>query len=701
MGAKVGFAKVFEHELHAIAERRVAVGQELPTAQSGAAPSADRGLVGLALSGGGIRSATFNLGLLQSLARNDSFKRFDYLSTVSGGGYIGSCLTSLLQSEKAGVGKEQFPFRFDGQTERAEVAHLRKHREYLAPRFGLLRTGAWRLLSTYLVGLLLSLTTVVSLIAFAASIGIWLYPAVFGVVAEAMGESAVEGAHLFDHPFDHGGVLFAPAMLSFVGWLACFGLAFFGIPAMVTLRVRRLLTGLQGSLLRASFVLLVLGAIPMIFAAVDEALGYPVLDDPAFWIAFLGSTLSLSRLGRLADAARSLRGRLSRWAVVAAAWLFAFLLVFAVLYFVWAARQDWDVVATFSGVIVLVLAFTTGANDFSMFWFYRDRLSEAYVVVRDDEAAPPRCADELRVTDARSKGAPIHLLGTTVNLPGDGELALRGRRADLFSVSPFFAGSERTGYRPTREWEEGKMTLASAMAISGAATNPQYGPSTSRPLAFLMGLFNVRLGAWVENPAREHRAIYRMRFFRRLLRFWPWYLVKELLGVVDSDSRLVNLSDGGHIENLGVYELLRRGCKLVVASDAGADPDRGFSDLGIALRLARIDLGVQVEFPPGALDMLVPDGKGISRAHVARGRIRYPLGDGTEEIGTFVYVKPGVVSKDPRDVHAYRVLNPDFPHESTVDQFFSEAQFESYRELGYRAGKEAIDVIRGKAGDVG
>jgi hypothetical protein len=696
MGAKVAFEKVFEEELRVLATRRADVGQELPRADR-ITPTTDHGLVGLALSGGGIRSATFNLGLLQAIARNDSFKKVDYLSTVSGGGYIGSCVTSLLQADHAGVGREAFPLRFDGKTERAEVAHLRRHREYLAPRSGLLRRDAWRLLSTYLVGLLLSLTTIVSLIAFFASIGIWLYPALFGVVAEAMGEAVVPAGHLFDHPFDHGGVLFAPAILCFFGWIGCFGLAFFGIPSAVGLRVRRVLTGLQGSLLRASAVLLLLGAIPMIFVAVDGALGYPVLDDPAFWAALLGSTLSLSRLGRLADAAKTLRGRVTRGAVVAAAWLFASLLIFAVLYVVWSARHDWDVVAGWSGAIVLVLAFTTGANDFSMFWFYRDRLAEAYVIARPDEQSPPRCADELRLADARSKGAPIHLLGTTVNLPGDEELALRGRRADLFSISPLFAGSERTGYRPVGEWEEGKMTLASAMAISGAAANPQYGPGTSRPLAFLMGLCNVRLGAWVENPAREQGAIFRARFSRRLLRFWPWYLVKELFGVVDSDSRLVNLSDGGHIENLGVYELLRRRCKLVIASDAGADPSRGFGDLGIALRLARIDLGAQVEFPKGALDALAPDSQGIAATHVARGRIRYPLPDGSDEIGTFVYVKPAVVARDPRDVHAYRARNPDFPHESTVDQFFSEEQFESYRELGYRAGKEAVDVIRGNA----
>jgi predicted acylesterase/phospholipase RssA len=63
-------------------------------------PSTKRGLVGLALSGGGVRSATFNLGLLQSLSKNKVLQYCDDLSTVSGGGYIGSCLTSLLANTK-------------------------------------------------------------------------------------------------------------------------------------------------------------------------------------------------------------------------------------------------------------------------------------------------------------------------------------------------------------------------------------------------------------------------------------------------------------------------------------------------------------------------------------------------------------------------------------------------------------------------
>jgi hypothetical protein len=58
--------------------------------------AADMELLGLALSGGGIRSATINLGILQGLARRGLLPRFDYLSTVSGGGYIGSCIDSWI-----------------------------------------------------------------------------------------------------------------------------------------------------------------------------------------------------------------------------------------------------------------------------------------------------------------------------------------------------------------------------------------------------------------------------------------------------------------------------------------------------------------------------------------------------------------------------------------------------------------------------
>ena len=117
------------------------------------------GLVGLALSGGGIRSATFNLGLLQALARQNILRYCDYLSTVSGGGYIGSCLSSLLDDSNNSVDRDKFPFRFGGQKipdERKEIKWLREHSNYLAIDTSFFGWDIWRMIGMYLSGLVLT-----------------------------------------------------------------------------------------------------------------------------------------------------------------------------------------------------------------------------------------------------------------------------------------------------------------------------------------------------------------------------------------------------------------------------------------------------------------------------------------------------------------------------------------------------------------
>ena len=174
------------------------------------------------------------------------------------------------------------------------------------------------------------------------------------------------------------------------------------------------------------------------------------------------------------------------------------------------------------------------------------------------------------------------------------------------------------------------------------------------------------------------------------------YLLLELFSCADEHRNLVNLSDGGHIDSLGVYELLRRRCRVVIASDATADPEHSFSDLVQLLRMARIDLGVHIT--DLQLDPLIPSTEtGLSKNHVVAGKILYPVGTDKYEEGTFIYVKSGLIVRDPYDLLSYRREHPEFPQESTVDQFFDETQLESYRELGYQSGRELRDLVRNRA----
>jgi len=184
----------------------------------------------------------------------------------------------------------------------------------------------------------------------------------------------------------------------------------------------------------------------------------------------------------------------------------------------------------------------------------------------------------------------------------------------------------------------------------------------------------VRLGAWLPNPAIANTW--------QLSRAKPpnalTTLFRELAGLSSDQGKAVYLSDGGHFENLGLYEMVRRRCRHIVVVDAGADPDADFSDLGNAVHKIRIDHNIEITFHPtleigSRLKPLKPF------YWFAYAKIVYPEG-GPE--GELIYIKPSDLPDMPMDVRAYRNANDAFPHQPTYDQFFGETQFESYRQLG-------------------
>jgi hypothetical protein len=146
----------------------------------------------------------------------------------------------------------------------------------------------------------------------------------------------------------------------------------------------------------------------------------------------------------------------------------------------------------------------------------------------------------------------------------------------------------------------------------------------------------------------------------------------------------VYLSDGGHFENLGLYEMVLRRCHYIVVSDAGADPHCSFADLGDAVRKIRIDLGISIEFDEINIFPRCEDpARNQKGRHCAIGRICYSAVDGPAgPDGVLIYIKPACYGDEPRDIYEYFKASKTFPHESTKDQFFSESQFESYRMLG-------------------
>jgi hypothetical protein len=230
------------------------------------------------------------------------------------------------------------------------------------------------------------------------------------------------------------------------------------------------------------------------------------------------------------------------------------------------------------------------------------------------------------------------------------------------------------------------------MAISGAAVSPNMGYNSSPLITFLLTLFNVRLGWWLGNPKYQ-------RFTDEGPRWAALPLLVELFGLTNDKRDYVYLSDGGHFENLGLYEMVRRRCHLIIVSDAGQDKDLAFADLANAVRKIYIDLGVRIEF--SKLEQLRVRNKRRNKPDrggpcYTVGRILYSEADGASEDknGYILYLKPGFRGDEPADIVGYAAESTDFPHETTVDQWFSESQFESYRGLGFsimdRAYKSAL-----------
>jgi hypothetical protein len=201
-----------------------------------------------------------------------------------------------------------------------------------------------------------------------------------------------------------------------------------------------------------------------------------------------------------------------------------------------------------------------------------------------------------------------------------------------------------------------------------------------------LGVFNARLGAWLGNPRRQTWTCPGPWF-------GPLHLLDEVFGRTNAESNFIYLSDGGHFENLGVYELVRRRCRTIVACDAEADADLNFESLAGVLRKCRTDFGIPIDIDIQPITRQADTG--LSRWHCAIGTIHYEEVHRGALPGMLIYLKASLTGDESTDVREYAAVHPSFPHQSTVDQFFTESQFESYRALGYHIAKavfgEAID----------
>ena len=286
-------------------------------------------------------------------------------------------------------------------------------------------------------------------------------------------------------------------------------------------------------------------------------------------------------------------------------------------------------------------------NEFSMHHFYKNRLVRCYLGASRSAMRSPNPltgfdpADDFPISALLPNASlayhgPYAIVNATLNLNAGSELAQQERKAASFVFTPEFcgfapsqsgedkyavthtSGLDKYGYRPTKGYGyPAGPALGTAVAISGAAASPNSGYSTSGPMAFLLTVFDARLGWWLGNPrwrdaSRRPGPAFALR-----------YLIAELLGQTTARSKFVNLSDGGHFDNLGLYELVRRRCRYIIIGDAEQDPDLTFGSLGGAIRKCRADFGVEIDINPNPIRL----DDGFSRAHCVVGTITYPEKD--------------------------------------------------------------------------
>jgi hypothetical protein len=634
-------------------------------------PSESNGIhnaVGLALSGGGIRSATFCLGAVQVLAEKRLFREVDFLSTVSGGGYTGTFLTQQIGKQH---GKED-DVASPGGPDTAAIRQLRMRAKYLSS--GSL-WNAWRMATVNVFGMMLNWTVPLLALTLCAALfmAFWKYCVTLPWARLILGSFALATCFGLLHYIL---LRLRHQTAAWSGWafgaLAAAGLLFtvgaglesvlekvflpensdgFATPVEAWSHLHRkasLLTGYLG------IGGLSLGALSVILPAVLRFV--PALKTPA-----------VRRM--VAKAALIVAG-----IFVPLLGIFVFCLL-CTLASILSLGGTWFLVglATF---LTLVAIFVLNINLTGPHQLYRAALSRTFVELDGHQESPAL------PTINPAQTAPLHLLNATVNLPTSRKESLRERKCDFFLFSKRWIGSPASGYRPAGEWRcNGQPAdLATAMAVSGAAVSSSMGLGSVPPLRALLTFLNIRLGFWIRRP--DAPGLWGLPNWQHA---GFLCLLREMSGLgMAEDHRWLNLSDGGHIENLGIYELLRRRCKFIIAIDGEADPGHTFHGLLTLIRHARIDLGIRIE--PGLSDLRPQTGTGNCRTHCHFSRIHYPKAENSPAgEGLLLYLKLSLTGDESELIRRYRGLHPEFPHQNTLDQFFDQEQFEAYRQLGVHA----------------
>ncbi|MEP7111835.1 MAG: hypothetical protein ABI862_01095 [Ilumatobacteraceae bacterium] len=693
--------------------------------------------VGICCSGGGLRSAAFSFGALDELWRAGIVEKADYLAGVSGGSYAVTAAT-IVRAQSPGVNwtKDQpGPYGLGSP----ELDYLRNRTDYLAP--GLM--GRWNMFLRLLLGIAFNLSVILGMLYVLGRLGGRLYRWVLPELGSCSGKqcdgaltfhswssiliAVLLGAGLFAGLLD---LLFRPAAdwwwRRLVRWCGTF--IFLAIIAAIVFRLipqliwwaRTSRFGDTGDT-NVSATQLSRGAGSVATAAGSLALS---LGHLVFRSGSGGKGSLPKRFAKVPRGLRTLLQKLTIGIIVPLS-LFVFFLIA-----VDSGTRPWTNIGTmwWIGVLVVVLAIFAFGNPIA--WsaqpFYKRRLRSVFALSRqvnnDGVTVGPVPSDqEPSLSDLRPPNWPELLICAAANVSDLGYTP-PGLGVTSFVFSPDRVGGPLIGSIPTIEYERrlarirpfqrvwntfskgapstGRLrdvSPLSAVSISGAAVSPSMGRMSQPAYRMLIALLNLRLGVWLANP-RLVNALEdvdgKPPTYKPLVR--PTYLLRELVGQNNLRGKFVYVSDGGHYENLGLVELLRRGCTTVYVIDASGDTPGSIRTLGQAVALARSELGIEfADIDPSVFVVKDPGDPGIVVGDHAIVHYRFPDGGGD---GTLIYIKKALMKDQatPADLISYQQARPVFPYDSTGDQFYDVEQFEAYRALGASVTRRALAKHDGK-----
>jgi hypothetical protein len=763
-------------------------------------------LTGIALSGGGIRSAIFCLGALQALAAKKVLPNFDYMSSVSGGGYIHAALQWFWYTSPATDASGNFPFGTARQqrsdaNENPNLKFLRAHGRYLTPGDGL---SIWTLTAVIIRTIFLNLAVWIpigallfyGLIERSRHVEDWLKNLTpnflwFAMTAEWQDHTgfawplaiffafclfagllliAISAVWALAFSLDTrispkgnagvfpkllvGGLLIAAVaailwivvkenihdpessmltLLYLVGTAAVL-LLFMAVlqlrggKASANYRWRRTFERWTGYSLPWTTIILALGTVPIVpYLVVNDKTGY--LKAAVGLIGTASGAIS-GIAGHLAQSQKEVPSDNTRWILMAASAVFLYFVAVLAYSIAQIALDPGPVfgddyqnlirgVVFASGVLAIVLGWRTNVNYVGLHRFYRDRIMEAFMPaaasVSNDKVGPSDDADRLSIADLwppsrlkptdPKRAIPYPIVNTNAILVNDANRKRGWRGGDNFIISPRYIGSTATGWETASRHIEkhGPQTLASAVAASGAALNANAayvgaGVTRDRLLSIVMVLMNLRLGMWIGCPSHWDSG----KSSTEPNHFMPGFIYGMTLGGYRSQSKFQELSDGGHFDNLGIYELIRRRLSVIFVVDGEEDNTTAMPALFSVAQRVKEDFDVTIDLGKG-LDGIVPAppaaaapasypfGAKYVKQPYFEAAINYPS---PTPPGRLIYIKLSLVDDVGFEAKGYRAQHADFPHQPTSDQFFMPEQVEAYRALGYHNMEKALTKLK-------